>query len=292
MTTENTCLVCGSSTGVRLKWRGQRHHPTYYSCTNCGLVFAHPQNDADYEHSLFIPPTDDEYNTRKRNFGLRYNRIREYLPERPLKVLDIGCYNGAFLEYAKERGCEVLGIEPVIDYAGYARRRSGADVIAGIFEDQSFRTRFGLITLFNVLEHTRNPREVLAKAHPLLEDDGVLVLEVPYIFTVQGLLTLRRWYHFEATHHWFFNRRNIQRLLKETGYRVLACSFVPKVVPLSRVFDCLLSRTVYMHVKRSTYLELRKSRFYQFMNRIEIKVNIRDYLLVIAKRQTSESLPQ
>jgi 2-polyprenyl-3-methyl-5-hydroxy-6-metoxy-1,4-benzoquinol methylase len=86
------------------------------------------------------------------------------------------------------------------------RERGGLDVIRGSFENHNFRQRFGLITMFNVLEHTKNPREVLVKAYSLLEENGLLVLELPYIFTVQSLMTFRRWHHFEETHNWFFNR--------------------------------------------------------------------------------------
>ncbi len=290
MATPDPCLACGS-TRVRLRWRQQRHHPDYFSCRDCGLVFAFPQREVDYEHAPSDLPTDDEYQTRLRSFAIRYQRIKRYLPTGEPHVLDVGCNNGVFLSYAKEQGCKVLGIEPSLDYARYARERFGLDVIRGAFESHPFEQRFGLITLFNVLEHTKDPRDVLAKAYGLLQENGLLMLELPYVFTLQGLASFRRWHHFEETHNWFFGKSNITRLLEHLGYEVLLTSFVPKVVPLTRMFDCLLSRTVYMHVKRSTYLGLRQSRFYRFMNGIEVRVNILDYLLVVARRPQAEPLP-
>jgi SAM-dependent methyltransferase len=286
MTASIGCLVCGGNADVRLRWRPKKHHPAYYACRGCGLVFAHPQNDPDYEHGPSTLPSDDEYRARMRNFAVRYERLRPFLPGKALRLLDVGCQNGVFLAYAKEAGCEVLGIEPSIEYARYARETTGVDVIGGSFEAYPFTQRFDLITLFNVLEHTKDPRQVLTKAHGLLEGSGLLVLELPYVFTPQGLLSRQRWHHFEETHHWFFGRRNIRRLLQDVGYEVLSTSFVPKVVPLTRMLDCLLSRTVYLYVQRSTYLRMREGRVYRALSRIDLRVNIMDYLFVVARRQT------
>ena len=285
MILENGCQVCNRKEGFKLKWRAKRHHPTYYSCKNCGLIFAYPQKDRDFQDLIFSPLSETEHRARIRNFELRYERIEKHLSNKLPRVLDIGCLDCIFLDYMKNKGCKVLGIEPSSKHVGYyAKATSGLDVINGFFEDQNIEQKSDLITMFNVLEHTKNPREVLIKSHSLLDENGILVLELPYIFTPQSFLSFGYWHHFEADHNWFFGKRSISCLLKDVGFEVVSISFVPKIARLSKMLDALLARTIYMHVKRDTYLRFRRGSFYQFLNKFEVRPNIMDYLLVIARK--------
>lgn len=283
MLSKEVCLVCNKNR-FKVKWKAKKHHPTYYSCMNCGLVFAHPQVEKNAKRASMRPFTKDEYDARFKNFELRYKKIERYLPNKSPKVLDIGCYDCVFLNYMKEKGCQVLGVEPASECVRYGKENFGLDIINGFFEDQNIEQKYDLITMFNVLEHAKRPKETLVKTHSLLEKDGLLVLELPYIYTPQSFLSFGFWHHFEIDHNWFFSKNAIKCLLEKVGFQVISISFIPKVVCLSRLLDGLLTRTAYMYIKRDTYLKFRSSSFYRFLNKAEIKINIMDYLFVIAKK--------
>lgn len=247
-------------------------------------MFAYPQEDKALQKVPAKPITEDEYTARIKNYDHRYKKMEKHLSKKIPKTLDVGCQNGVFLSYMKKKGCITLGVEPSEEYTEFATRMFGINVINGIFERQTIKQRFDLITMFNVLEHTKNPREALIKAFEILEKGGLLVLELPYIFTLQSVLSLGYWHHFQKDHNWFFNKKNIKELLEELGFNVDAISFIAKIAPLSTILDALLSRTVYMRITRESYLRFRESFFYKMLNRVKIKVNIMDYLLVIATK--------
>lgn len=284
MDSEKVCIVCGSKGEFKIIWKKKRHHPTYYLCLHCRLVFAYPQEDKKFKEIPMTPITKDEIIFRTNNYNYRYRKIENHLSKEKPKVLDIGCQNGIFLNYMKNKGCKTLGIEPSLEYAKYARKSFGVNIIDGLFEEKEIKAGFDLITMFNVLEHSKNPREFLIKVFKLLEKEGLLVLELPYIFTPQSVLSLGYWHHFEKDHNWFFNKKNIDRLLKELGFNVISICFIPKIAPLSRLLDGLFARTIYMFMTRDSYFRFRNTFFYEMLNRICIKINIMDYILVIAKK--------
>ena len=125
--------MCGNKKDFKLKWKEKKHHSSYYLCKNCGLFFAYPQKDENYQQLSVTPITKQEYNSRIKNFDFSYGKIEIYLLNKLPKVLDIGCQNGIFLSYMKNKGCEVLGIEPSKEYVNYAKETFSLNIINGIF---------------------------------------------------------------------------------------------------------------------------------------------------------------
>jgi len=77
------------------------------------------------------------------------------------------------------------------------------------------------VTMFHVLEHTRNPKEVLEKAASFLEKDGVLVVEVPLIGNLtEKLLQKDCFAYHDKTHINFFTKGELFKLLDKTGLKI------------------------------------------------------------------------
>ncbi len=114
----------------------------------------------------------------------RYDRTRpsypselidELLADAPRRVLDLGCGTGIAASLLKQRGCEVLGVEPDARMAGLARRK-GIDVEVATFESWQPRGRhFGLITSAQAW-HWIDPAVGLPKAAALLRGGGRLAV--------------------------------------------------------------------------------------------------------------------
>lgn len=95
------------------------------------------------------------------------------------RLLDVGCGNGDFIEFALRAGWLASGVDndPV---AVAAARVRGLDVIEGTLDllgDES--ACYDRITLSHVLEHVFDPRDMLSRCHRLLKPGGVLWLETP-----------------------------------------------------------------------------------------------------------------
>ncbi len=96
-------------------------------------------------------------------------------------LLDIGAGGGEFVYLSGRAGFRARGIEPNIGYAEYAAREYGSQVETGELNDA--RGRYDVVTLFHVLEHLRCPRSAFARLYQLLNPEGRLFIEVPWIET-------------------------------------------------------------------------------------------------------------
>lgn len=96
------------------------------------------------------------------------------------RILDVGSGGGEWLYVLQQRGVDGLGLELDGNYADFARREYGVNVVHGSVEDATVRDdRFQAVTLFHVLEHVPGPVQVLRRCLALLEPSGHLIVEVP-----------------------------------------------------------------------------------------------------------------
>ena len=108
------------------------------------------------------------------------NKVEHEIGKGPL--LDVGCGNGRFLSFARQRGWSHLeGIEIASRAANLARESSDASVHRENFLAKDFgEQRFHSITFWSVFEHFPAPDQVLKKCRCLLAPEGVVVLDVPH----------------------------------------------------------------------------------------------------------------
>jgi SAM-dependent methyltransferase len=125
--------------------------------------------------------------TRAESFGEvaeRYERTRpsypeglvdELLADGPANVLDLGCGTGKAAALLRERGCEVLGVEPDARMASVAMRK-GIEVEIASFESWQPRgRRFDLVTSGQAW-HWIDPALGLPKAAHVLRPGGRLAV--------------------------------------------------------------------------------------------------------------------
>lgn len=176
------------------------------------------------------------------------------------KVLDVGCSVGFFLACAQRDGWDVAGVEFSPDTAEYARKQLGDHVFTGVLEAAPFEIgAFDLITMWDVLEHVRDPMAMLARAGELLGADGKLVLETPNVdgwFPRASLLvakSLDYWPHPEPPGHLFqFSVVTLCSFLQRTGFEILEIRH--KRIPIRYSFGEFSS--VFSSLKRLAYFAL------------------------------------
>jgi SAM-dependent methyltransferase len=93
-------------------------------------------------------------------------------------VLDVGCGAGAFMEVARDAGFEVQGID-VSEASAQLCRSRGLSARTGDFLTEDFEGKFDLITMWDVVEHLRDPEAFLKRACSLLSKRGVLFAKIP-----------------------------------------------------------------------------------------------------------------
>ena len=148
------------------------------------------------------------------------------------RVLEFGCATGYMSEVLKDRlGCTVVGIE--IDHGAAALAEQHAErVIVGDAEKIDYAAElageeFDVVLFADVLEHLKQPADVLRRVRPFIGENGVVIASIPNIAHASVRLALlggefryREWGLLDDTHLRFFTRASIQDLFEETGYVV------------------------------------------------------------------------
>lgn len=191
---EATCPVCRSShSSLRYRLSDFRVR----DCADCGVVFLWPQIDDERVRDLFqrlytggrqsLPELEGYYDftfhDRPDNpLVVTYERWLDAVEThlRPGRLLDIGCGTGLFPAVARRRGWTSFGVDESSEATNHAREHFGLDVWKGSFEDFAERgERFDLITLWDVIEHSREPVALLVQARQALRAGGMLALSTP-----------------------------------------------------------------------------------------------------------------
>jgi len=128
------------------------------------------------------------------------------------RVLEIGCYDGAFMSLLEKKyEFTMLGCEPCATFAEEAKGK-GYDVIPSTFNVSDY-AGLDMVIARNILEHIPSPRSFVRDIASTLKQDGSLVLEVPAgeYFIGNGILGT-----IVPEHPCYFGRKSLERLLE--GY--------------------------------------------------------------------------
>jgi len=165
-------------------------------CRECGQAYLHPLPSAAEIRSLFtrlyttregVMPELRSYYTYCFDDGPQNPLVQLYerwlaALERhrpPGRLLDIGCGTGLFLVVARRRGWTPIGIDDSGEATRHAVERFGCDVRTGDFESLALAERFDAVTMWDIVEHSRNPTALLAAARRSLAPGGIVALATP-----------------------------------------------------------------------------------------------------------------
>lgn len=139
-----------------------------------------------------------------------------------MRLLDIGCGNGAFLAQARAAGWEVVGVDPDPTAVEVARSH-GLDVRQGGVEVlDPARDRFDGITLSHVIEHVHDPLNVLRHCHALLKPGGWIWIETPNLDALGHQRYRADWRDLDPPRHLvLFTRHSLNWALKKTCFQAI-----------------------------------------------------------------------
>lgn len=193
-------------------------------CRRCGFQYVNPRLRGDLIFSGYTEGEDPAYvsqlKARERTFAGSLGEI-ERAAGRPGRLLDIGTAAGAFVAAAKARGWDAEGCDPNRWLAEWGSRHYGIRIRQGsVFEQPYEENSFDVITMWDVIEHTLNPREMLDRVRVLLKPGGVLVVNYPDIGSWIARALGRRWLFLTSVHLYYFDRRTVRKMLENAGFAV------------------------------------------------------------------------
>jgi SAM-dependent methyltransferase len=190
------CPFCGSAEYSIYERFGSDLQFTYVLCHNCKLVYQSPRPKYNQE---FIDSAYASYYQFSENIELnsdtkiQHSSVNMFKKEvenllkydkKRSNVLDIGSAMGTFLFAAKPYYKKAIGLDVSEQMARFAEKSTGATVYLKQFNEFVYEEKFSLIHMSHVIEHIPNPVEWLQKAAILLEEDGILVINVPNKFSL------------------------------------------------------------------------------------------------------------
>lgn len=195
-------------------------------CAACGLHYVRPRLCWELILEGYRGGTDENFVSqvafRERTFRGCLDKLERVARPSGRRVLDVGAAGGSFLAVARERGYEPLGCEPSTWMCAFARERYGLELHPGtIFDMPVEKGSIDLLTLWDVIEHTPDPRAVLARAFELLTPDGVLVMSWPDNASGAARLLGSKWPFLLTVHLYYFTPATMTGLLRRTGFRAL-----------------------------------------------------------------------
>ena len=204
-------------------------------CRGCGLVYVRPMLSWDLILRGYQEAEDPQFVSqitfRERTFARCLDKVERAAKPTGKRVLDVGTAGGSFLAVARDRGYEPLGCEPSEWMCRFAREHYGLELHQGTLFDAPFEQgSIDLLSAWDVLEHTPDPRKVLERAHELLSPEGILALSYPDYGSGAARLLGSRWPFLLTVHLYYFVPATMRELLKRTGFEPL--TFRPHIQTL------------------------------------------------------------
>lgn len=149
--------------------------------------------------------------------------ILQLMPPSPKRVLDVGCSDGTLGASIKQHwpGATVVGMELSEQMGAVAAERLDQVLIGDIEASNALAgvdgQKFDVVIFADILEHLRDPWDMLRRIRPYLTPDCVVISSIPnirHIDTIYHLVVKGEWPYRERgihdrTHMRFFTKKNI-----------------------------------------------------------------------------------
>ncbi|MDR0547849.1 MAG: class I SAM-dependent methyltransferase [Deltaproteobacteria bacterium] len=226
MTRARNCPICGSPPGPALFVKdGFRH----VRCPDCDLIYV----SLILREDILIQFWREEFAWRTvlkskpqldmdiLKFGYGLDLASTYL-NGARDLLDIGSGNGDFVLLAQEREWRAVAMELNLESAA-SLERAGIKVIVRPMELADIAPgAFTLITMWEVLEHLTEPKNILYEVRRILPDDGLLLILVPNSSSLVTRLLHERSDTFGGHSHLnHFNPASLAKFLEVMGFEIV-----------------------------------------------------------------------
>ncbi len=203
----------------------------YVQCENCSLIYQNPRP--------FFSPLKKRYlkkyfyyeiTNQKNFFELMKKTLQDidfsgkFSKQFPAEktFLDIGCATGLLLNYVREHGWNVKGIELDKYSADYAKKNFNLDIINKSLDEAKVKDNFfDVIHASHLIEHLPSPMAGLKKMHKMLKKGGYILLTTPRKDSFQQYLFKKNWRSYHRDHLFIFSKKTLCQMVEKANFKIL-----------------------------------------------------------------------
>ena len=210
-----------------------------FNCVKTALRYRLHKARLVYEDKYHV--SGDHYVYKKSDPYSSHAQILQWIEqERPAEVLEIGTATGYLSSEMVKLGCSVTGVEQDREMAEIAKQHCRELIVSDVEKlDFTRLGKYDAIVFGDVLEHLRNPREILQRVNSLLKPGGKVLMSLPNVANIWVRLNLlfgrfnySRVGILDETHLRFFTLQTMKQLAADSGLDVISVNATPIPLPV------------------------------------------------------------
>ncbi len=215
------CPLCG-------EWRAPRQIRVAFDmiasvaeCPGCRVAFQTPRPEAEAslaymnwrwrglgERDHYVEDTANQLGRARVQIG----HLQEHVPQRG-RLLDFGAGAGAFVRAALDAGWDAYGVEQ-----SESARRRGRETYKVELKAEAGDDRYDVITLWDVVEHLREPEALLRMLAGHLKPGGLIFIETGNWENWRRVAERDRWGLYFYDHQFYFTPPSLGAMLERCGF--------------------------------------------------------------------------
>lgn len=246
---DRNCDICGSDnykhirttpdmTETRVIREGEkRFHTTDVMCMNCGLIYKKPCMTRESIVEFY----KDEYIklfSPRLNMGIPKTEIlsmvtdtilfmewinKNNIPIEGKRILNVGAGVGVLSYFLRNYGANIYSIEPGPRSREVGEKLFCLKYIDSYFENYSPSEKYDIIIFQNSLEHFYSGKECMNHAREMINDDGIVIIEVPDVYMPYPNISIDGW--LSSAHVFHYSKDSIINLCNISGFTAKTISY-------------------------------------------------------------------
>lgn len=212
-------------------------------CVECGLVYTSPRMNEEaysqfyndeyrklYTGKTTATTTFFEDQKKKGQKIYHFLKSNHLISSDPISVFEIGCGAGGILDYLRDKGHSVQGIDLGREYLEYGKKEYGLDLEISTLSQFKPQKKYDLVIYCHVLEHIPDLKKELEGIKNIVDENTLVYIEVPGLKEVHKNYESNFLKYFQNAHTFHFTLESLTNVFQSNGFElILGNQFVRSV---------------------------------------------------------------